>query len=233
MKTAALRLVTILYLALLGLSWPSPSHADDVEWVETETIFVQQHADRRCPVACAGRKWTGEWKTVYGPVKSLCACAGKAASQATTRPAQLSPSGFPTSSPGYNGPRFGTHEVYASSLLNEQFAKWNCPKACGASRWTGNWRQTRAAFSDGACECDNAVTGGVAATPAPPQASAAPWPSPGSTTGEKYKVKVGNVKDEAGARKACPRACKGGTWTGKWRKGTLPELQATCNCISN
>lgn len=70
-------LAKVLAAALFTFSMILPSLAEDIEWVDVGSMFVQMHADNRCPKACGERKWSGNWKTVTSPVTSLCECIGK------------------------------------------------------------------------------------------------------------------------------------------------------------
>lgn len=122
------------FLALLFAA--SLAGAEDVEWVDVGSMFVQQHADKRCPAACGDRKWSGNWKTVRGPTTSLCECIGK------------------KKAPKAQSSKKGTYQADAGFIISEQDAKWTCPRKCGNNKWNGNWRYTDPPFHSATCECE-------------------------------------------------------------------------------
>lgn len=204
-------LAKVLAAALFTFSMILPSFAEDIEWVDVGSMFVQMHADNRCPKACGERKWSGNWKTVTSPVTSLCECIGK---KPPPKPERT--------------PRPGAHFVEGGFITWDGAARQLCPLACGNTRWTGVWFEYNHPAAK--CECEDRPV--VQPTAPPVSTAASPWPKLGKTKPGHYQAQAGNINSEAAAQKACPKACKGDRWSGKWHRGSLPSLQATCDCVS-
>lgn len=115
-------LIAVMMVMLLGVA----SGARSAEWVKAGPIWNDMDAQRKCPQACGGAKWDGNWKTTEMGEMSVCACGGKSSSR--------------------------VRSVDAGPIWGDFDAPKKCKAACGSSRWDGNWRTVGAGRST--CDCE-------------------------------------------------------------------------------
>lgn len=209
---------------------PATSKVTDVE---AGPLFDQAEAAKKCPTVCkAPATWNGTWRTTKPGVMSVCQCAEPAV--APTTPPPPPPTKTPpgtttttttttvitttttTSAPPSTPPpsmvmvKGAVRDVEAGPLFDQTEASTRCPTVCAApAKWNGRWRTVKAGIQS-VCACEDPPT----TVPA------------GTVT----QVGTGFIKNTAGARKVCAKACTAPwRWNGEWRaKGK----KATCDCVA-